>query len=74
MPTSSERLEARAHAYFEAATALDTFASTTNDPLESEEFELVANRLWPEYDRLIELAKKRQEKEQAYEHRRKPEG
>ena len=68
MPTSSERLRARADAYAHAAEALKL--DWTDDPLEVEEGEKLALRLEDEYYRLWKLAEKRQEKEQEHEHRR----
>jgi hypothetical protein len=71
MPTSSERLRARAKAYFTAYRALMQRSDGTGDPLEAEECEAVADRLLIDYDRLSKLAVKRAEKEKRYEHRRK---
>jgi hypothetical protein len=70
MPTSSERLRARAFAYEEAAGHLGL--DWTDDPLEFEEGLKLAEKLDAEYDRLMELADKREKKEQELEHRRKP--
>ena len=64
MPTSSRRLRARAKAYTDAADYLLLCSEGTDDPLLSEEYEEVAWKLSKEYDRLNQLAKKREEKEQ----------
>jgi hypothetical protein len=71
MPTSSERLRARARCYGLAGDAMVDLANTANDSLEADEAEKLGNKLYDEYYRLTELANKRQEKEQGYEHRRK---
>lgn len=71
MPTSSERLKARAQAYFKASDIMNKQADATDDPLESEEFYKVAKSLWLEYGRYTRLAEQREEKEQELEHRRK---
>lgn len=70
MPTSSERLKARANAYGVAIIALTERESKTDDALEAEECSVVAYRLGIEYDRLYKLANTRAEKEQGLEHRR----
>lgn len=71
MPTSSERLRARARAYGVACDALVDLVNTADDALEAEEAERVADRLYIEYDRIKKLAEKREEKEQGLEHRRR---
>lgn len=71
MPTSSERLAARANAYFEAATSLEILADRTDDAVQSEEYLKLADKLWADNDRLMDLSAKREEKEQKLEHRRK---
>jgi hypothetical protein len=71
MPTSSERLNARANAYFEAATAMEILAENSDSVVESEEYQRLADKLWAENERIMELSAKREEKEQGYEHRRK---
>jgi hypothetical protein len=69
MPTSSERLRARAYAYEEAAGHLEL--DWTDNPMEFEEGLRLAKKLDAEYIRLMELADTREEKEQELEHRRK---
>jgi hypothetical protein len=69
MPTSSERLRARAHAYEEAAGHLEL--DWTDDPTEFEEGIKLSNKLEAEYRRLMDLADIREEKEKLLEHRRK---
>lgn len=71
MPTSSARLRARAAAYGAACDALVDLVNTANDALVAEESERVADRLFLEYDRLIKIANKREQKEQELDHRRK---
>jgi hypothetical protein len=71
MPTSSERLRARATAYGLACDTLVARVYAADDALEAEECERVADRLYLEYDRLKKLAEKREQKEQQLEHRRK---
>lgn len=61
MPTSSKRLRARAYAYEEAAGHLEL--DWTDDPMEFEEGLRLAEKLNAEYDRLMELAERREEKE-----------
>lgn len=63
MPTSSKRLRARAFAYEEAAGHLEL--DWTDDPMEFEEGLRLAEKLNAEYDRLMELAEKREAKEKA---------
>ena len=70
MPTSSERLYARARAYGFACDAMVDLVNTTNDALVAEECERVADKFFLEYDRLNKLAAKRAQKEQGLEHRR----
>ena len=65
MPTSSKRLRARAFAYEEAAGHLEL--DWTNDPVEYEEGLRLAEKLQGEYDRLMKLADKREQKEQGNE-------
>lgn len=72
MPTSSERLRARARAYLKASEIINDKAGTTDDALESDEFYKVAKSLWIAYVRYNSLAHKREKKEQDLEHRRKP--
>jgi len=55
----------------EAASSMEVLAERTNDPLESEEYERLAEKLWAECTRINGLAFKRQEKEKHLEHRRK---
>lgn len=69
MPTSSERLRARAYAYEEAAGHLEQ--DWTDDPIEFEEGFKLAKKLEAEFRRLMDLADTREEKEQLLEHRRK---
>ncbi len=71
MPTSSERLRARATAYLKANANINALADATDDPLEAQEFYKVAKTLWIEYGRYTRLAEQREEKEQELEHRRK---
>lgn len=71
MPTSSERLRARAKAYADAWDFLVDRSVTVDDAIESDECTEVAARLWLEYDRLNKLAEKREQKEKELEHRRK---
>lgn len=66
MPTSSERLRARAAAYALACDVLVDRVNTADDALEAEECVRVANRLSIEYDRLNKLAAQREEKEQRF--------
>lgn len=63
MPTSSERLAARATAYLKSSEILNKYAEATDDPLEAEEFYKVAKTLWIEYGRYTRLATTRAEKE-----------
>lgn len=72
MPTSSERLRARATAYLKASETINKQADECADALESHEFYKVAKSLWLEYGRYTRLAEQREEKEQELEHRRKP--
>lgn len=71
MPTSSERLRARARVHGLAGDTMVALANNADDTLEAEEAERLGNRLYDEYYRLLELANKRQEKEQGLAHRRK---
>lgn len=71
MPTSSERLSARARAHTDACDYLLLCSEGTDDPLLSEEYEALAWKLSKEYDRLNTLSKNRAEKEKNLEHRRK---
>lgn len=71
MPTSSERLRARARVYGKVCDVLADMANASGDAVEFEEFERLAERLLLDYDRLNKLADIREEKEQGLEHRRK---
>lgn len=70
MPTSSERLHARATAYLKASDIINKQADDCDDPMEAEELYKVAKALWIEYGRYTRLAEQRAEKEQGLEHRR----
>lgn len=70
MPTSSARLEARANAYMEAATAMEILSSRSDYVLESDEYDRLAKKLWLEYDRIIKLAETQEKKEQEREQER----
>ncbi len=70
MPTSSERLRARATAYLKASEIINKQADECDDALESHEFYKVAKTLWIEYGRYTGLAETREQKEQGLEHRR----
>jgi translation initiation factor 2 alpha subunit (eIF-2alpha) len=70
VPTSSERLKARAKAFTEAADYLLLASESAETAVESEEYEAVAWKLSKEYDRLNELSKERAKKEHGLEHRR----
>lgn len=71
MPTSSEKLRARASACLKGSELLNKEADDADDPLEAEALYRVAKQLWIDYGRYKTLAENREKKEQEYEHRRK---
>lgn len=70
MPTSSEKLRARAAACLKTCNWANQQAADTDDEYEAEAFYRIGKLNWMEHLRYRKLALEREEKEQGLEHRR----